>query len=193
MHPAAAVATSAGSGRVSDGKPRGIRPTIETPIFSSPRNQAAAMPPATATSGAGECGHSRSIAISTAKVARATISVIVEVSGMWLTTLTASKKKPCLVMWMPSSLGTWSSTITNPMPALNPVSTGVDMKLATKPSLNSRAATSAAPTSKVSVAVAVTRRAGSPSGTASPSCVPARIAMVVVELTLSTREVPSSA
>ena len=79
------------------------------------------------------------------------------------------------------------------MPALNPVSTGVDMKLATKPSFNSHATTSAAPTSKVSVAVAVTRRAGSPSGTASPSCVPTRIAMVVVELTLSAREVPSSA
>ena len=96
--PGSSRSTSAGSGRVSDGKPAGIRPTIETPIFSSPRNQAAAMPPATATSGAGERGHSRSIAISTAKVARATISVIGEVSGMWLTTLTASKKKPCLVM-----------------------------------------------------------------------------------------------
>ena len=81
--PGSSRATSAGSGRVSDGKPCGIRPTIETPIFSSPRNHAAAMPPATATSGAGECGHSRSIAISTAKVARATASVIVEVSGMW--------------------------------------------------------------------------------------------------------------
>jgi len=76
---------------------------------------------------------------------------------------------------------------------LNPVSTGVDMKLATKPSFSNHATTSAAPTNKVSVAVAVTRRPGSPSGTARPSCVPARIAMVVVELTLSTREAPSSA
>ena len=185
--------TSAGSGSVSDGKPRGISPTIETPIFSSPRNQAAAIPPPTATSGAGECGQSRSIAIRTAKVARATISVIVEVSGRWLATLTTSKKKPCLVMWMPSNLGSWSSTITRPMPALNPVRTGVDMKLATKPSLKSRATTSAAPTSNVSVAVAITSRAGSPSGTASPSSVATRMAMVVVELTLSTREVPSSA
>ena len=49
------------------------------------------------------------------------------------------------------------------------------------------------PTSAVSVAVAVTRRAGSPSGTARPSCVPVRMASVVVELTLSTREEPSSA
>ena len=79
------------------------------------------------------------------------------------------------------------------MPALKPVSTGVDMKFATKPSRSSRAASSIAPTSAVSVAVAVISRAGSPSGTVSPSCVPARIASVVVELTLSTREVPSSA
>ena len=79
------------------------------------------------------------------------------------------------------------------MPALKPVSTGVEMKLATNPSRSSRASTSIAPTSAVSVAVAVTSFAGSPSGTARPSCVPARIASVVVELTLSTRDEPSSA
>ncbi len=79
------------------------------------------------------------------------------------------------------------------MPALKPVSTGVEMKLATKPSRNSRAASSIAPTSSVSVAVAVMSFAGSPSGTTRPSCVPARIASVVVELTLSTREEPASA
>ena len=79
------------------------------------------------------------------------------------------------------------------MPALKPVSTGVEMKLATNPRRNSRANNSIAPTSAVSVAVAVTSFAGSPSGTTRPSCVPARIASVLVELTLSTREEPSSA
>ena len=44
-----------------------------------------------------------------------------------------------------------------------------------------------------SVADAATSLPGSPSGTTSPSCVPARIASVVVELTLSTRDEPSSA
>ena len=52
---------------------------------------------------------------------------------------------------------------------------------------------SIAPTSAVRVAVAVTSLAGSPSGTAKPSWVPVRIASVVVELTLSTRDEPSSA
>ncbi len=104
-----------------------------------------------------------------ANVAAATASVISDVSGRCCATLTTSRKKPCLSMWMPASFGTWSSTITRPMPALKPVSTGVEMKLATKPS------------------------AGSPSGTTRPSCVPARIASVVVELTLSTREEPASA
>jgi hypothetical protein len=56
-----------------------------------------------------------------------------------------------------------------------------------------RASISITPTSAASVAVAVTSLAGSPSGTTSPSCVPARMASVVVELTLSTRDEPSSA
>ena len=151
------------------------------------------MPPPTATSGAGECGQRHSMPISTMKVAAATASVSSEVSGMCCTTLSRSGKKPCLVMWMPSSLGTWSSTITRPIPALKPVSTGVEMKFATKPRRSAAASISIAPTSTASVAVAVTSLAGSPSGTASPSCVPARIASVVVELTLSTRDEPSSA
>ena len=67
------------------------------------------------------------------------------------------------------------------------------MKLATKPSRSAAASTRATPTSALSVAVAASSRPGSPSGTAIPSCVPARIANVVVELTLSTREVPSRA
>ncbi len=94
---------------------------------------------------------------------------------------------------MPKSFGTWSSTITNPIPALKPVSTGVEMKFATNPSFKSLARSSIAPTSAVSVAVAVTSFAGSPSGTTSPSCVAVRIASVAVELTLSTRDEPSSA
>ena len=113
------------------------------------------MPPPTATSGAGECGHSRSMPISTANVATATASVISEVSGTCCATLRRSAKNPCLVMWMPRSFGTWSSTITRPMPALKPVSTGVEMKLATNPSRSSLASSSIAPTSAVSVAVAV--------------------------------------
>jgi hypothetical protein len=191
--PGSSCPTSDSSGSVSEGKPCGIRPTVETPSARSPKCQDAAIAPPMATSGAGECAHSRSMPISTAKVATATASVSNEVAGTCCTTLTRSRKNPCLLMWMPSSFGTWSSTITRPMPALNPVSTGVEMKLATKPSRSSRAASSSTPTSAVSVAVATIRRAGSPSGTASPSCVPVRIASVVVELTDSTREEPSSA
>ena len=76
---------------------------------------------------------------------------------------------------------------------MKPVSTGVEMKLATNPRRISRASTSIAPTNAVSVAVAVTSLARSPSGTTTPSCVPTRIARVAVELTLSTRDEPSSA
>ena len=76
------------------------------------------------------------------------------------------RKKPCLVMWMPSSLGSWSSTMTRPMPALKPVSTGVEMKLATKPSrMQPGEQQHPRRPARVSVAVAVISRAGSPSGT----------------------------
>ncbi|MEI2805835.1 MAG: hypothetical protein V9G18_07815 [Albidovulum sp.] len=67
------------------------------------------------------------------------------------------------------------------------------MKLATKPRRRTPASTSMTPTRPVRVAAAVTSWAGSPLGTASPSWVPARMARVVVELTLSTREEPSRA
>ena len=42
--------------------------------------------------------------------------------------------------------------MTSPMPALNPISTGSEMKLATKPRRKSAASTRMAPTSSVSVA-----------------------------------------
>ena len=83
--------------------------------------------------------------------------------------------------------------MTRPMPALKPVSTGVEMKLATKPRRSTAASNSITPTRATSVAVAAISLPGSPSGTARPSCVPARIASVVVELTLSTLDEPSSA
>ena len=63
--PGSNCSISARSGSVSDGKPCGIRPTVETPRACRPKNHAAAMPPPTATSGAGECGKSRSMPIST--------------------------------------------------------------------------------------------------------------------------------
>ena len=49
------------------------------------------------------------------------------------------------------------------------------------------------PTITLSVAVARIRVAGSPSGAISPSRAPVRMAIVVVVLTLSGRDVPSTA
>ena len=151
------------------------------------------MPPPTASSGAGECGHLRSMPASRSRVATAMASVSREVSGTWYAMLRMSLKKPCLVMWMPSSFGTWSRTMTSPIPALKPVRTGVEMKLAMKPSRRAEASRSNTPVSAARVAAAVASLSGSPSGTASANCVLARIASVAVELTLSTRDVPSRA
>ena len=96
-------------------------------------------------------------------------------------------------MWMPSSFGTWSTTITRPMPDLNPVSTGSEMKFATKPSRSTVASTSTSPTMTDSVAAATASSADPPPGAASASADAVRMAMVVVVLTLSGRDVPSSA
>ena len=181
------------SGNVSDGNPFGIAPTVETPDPDRSKYQEAAIATAIATSDAGEWGHHRSKPITTASVARPTASVRSEVAGRCCAIARRSAKKPCLAMCSPNSLGTWSSTMTSAIPALKPVSTGVEMKVATNPSRRIRAAIRNAPTSSVSVAVAMASLTASPSGTARPSSVPVRMASVVVELTLSTRDVPRNA
>ena len=79
------------------------------------------------------------------------------------------------------------------MADLKPVSTGSEMKFATNPSRSTLAATSISPTSTASVAAASASSPASPPGTARPSAEPVRMAIVVVVLTLSGRDVPSSA
>ncbi len=151
------------------------------------------MPSATASSGAGDFGRKRLAKAMTAKVPRATPSVAHDSSGTCATIETTSRKKPSLWMWMPSSLGNWSTTMTKPTPALNPVSTGSEMKLARKPSRSTRAAISIKPTSSDSVAAAVSGASVGSARRASPMAAAHRIAIGVVVLTESRRELPSSA
>ncbi len=83
--------------------------------------------------------------------------------------------------------------MTSPIPALKPTSTGSEMKFATKPSRRIAATTSTAPTSNVNVAHAAVSDAVSPPGATSPRAAAARIDSVVVVVTLSGRDVPSTA
>ena len=83
--------------------------------------------------------------------------------------------------------------ITAPMPALNPTSTGSEMKLATKPSLQMEASTRIAPTMSVSSAQAESSVVGSPSGATMASSAPVRMASVVVVVALIGRDEPSIA
>ncbi len=151
------------------------------------------MPSATASSGAGDFGRKRWASAITARVPRATPSVGQDSSGAWATIEATSRKKPSLWMWIPSSLGSWSTTMTNPTPALNPVSTGSEMKLAAKPRRRTRAAISIRPTSRLSVAAAVRGSSPGSARSASPIAVAHRIAIGVVVLTLSRRDVPRTA
>jgi hypothetical protein len=124
----------------------------------------------------------------TANVPRATMSVAGLVSCRWVRIAHTSAKKFSLWILMPKSLGAWSTTMTSPMPALNPVSTGSEMKFVRKPRRNMRATSRIAPTRIASVAVAVSGSAEDP-----PIAAPVRIAMVVVVLRLRTVDVPSTA
>jgi len=55
------------------------------------------------------------------------------------------------VKWMPRIFGIWSTTMTSPIPALKPTSTGSEIKFATIPRRGRCASNSAAPTSTVNV------------------------------------------
>jgi len=83
--------------------------------------------------------------------------------------------------------------MTRPIPALNPINTGSEMKLATQPKRKIAPETRITPTNNVSVAEAVTRKAVSALEAPFSRALAVKMANVVVVLTLSGREVPSAA
>ena len=177
---------------MNEGSPVGTWPTVATPCAGRSSSAEAAIAAATATSGAGTRGTKCSSPKISTTTAAETASVTRDVCGRCARIAKMSRKKPVLSMCTPSSFGNWSTTITNPMPDLNPTSTGSEMKFATKPSRSTQAASSTSPTITASVAAATSRSTPAPRATV-PNADPARIAIVVVVLTLSGREVPSSA
>ena len=137
-----------------------------------------------ATRGAGARGATCSSATSSPSSTTASSIVGIDVSGNCCASATRSRKKPVFAKWTPSSFGSWSTTITRPMPDLKPVSTGSEMKEATNPRRRSDASPSRTPTSTDSVAAAAMSAAASPPGAARPSSAAVRMAIVVVVLTL---------
>jgi hypothetical protein len=93
----------------------------------------------------------------------------------------------------PSTLPSWLAAMYSPMPALKPASTGEEMKSARNPRRSRPAAARKPPTSTASNDAVATARPGSPSAPASTSAPAVRMEMVEVELTLSGRELPTSA
>ena len=170
-----------------------MAPMVATPRPASPNVALATMPSATTPSAAGKRGTQCLSPRRTTTAASETAKVRIDVSGSARASPSKSRKKPTLWRCSPSSFGSWSTTMTAPIPALNPASTGSEMKLATKPSLATAARISINPTSNESVASAAICRVGATPGTASASAGPVRMAMVVVVLTLSTGERPRAA
>ena len=87
-----------------------------------------------------------------------------EVCGRCMTMDPISWKNPALVICIPRSLGSWSRTMTRPIPALKPVSTGSEIRLATTPRRNRPASSRNAPTKSARVADAVSSAAGVAAG-----------------------------
>ena len=148
---------------------------------------------ATTISGAGARGKKRSIPTNRAimTIPRATVGS--DACGMACRVPNRLWTKVPLGRCTPISLGTWSRTMTSAIPALKPINTGSEMKLAMKPNRRSEARSRIAPTRRVSVAEVFINDAGSPAETTWASWAAARMASVVVVLTLSGRDVPSSA
>jgi hypothetical protein len=93
----------------------------------------------------------------------------------------------------PSTLSSWLAAMNSPMPALNPASTGEEMKSARNLRRSSPAPARMPPTSRASSDAVATARPGSVAAPASASAPAVRIDRVEVELTLSGRELPTSA
>ena len=83
--------------------------------------------------------------------------------------------------------------ITRPTPALKPVSTGSEMRLATTPRRNRPANSRNAPTRNAKVADAVSSAAGPPPEATWPRMLKAMMAMVEEVVTLRGRDVPITA
>src|SRR6185436_17625615 len=112
------------SGRRKDGNPEGTAPTNETPLLCSAQIPAAAIAAPSTISGAGHFGRNFLMSASTTMEPTPITAVISIVFGSASMIDHTSRKNPSLWILKPNSLGTWSATITKPMPALNPTCTG---------------------------------------------------------------------
>lgn len=181
------------SGMWREGTPRGMSPTVSTPRALRPSSAVPAIPAPTANRGAGSLGQKCSIPTSSTIMIAPTASVMPEVRGSPATIDPTLDRNVPLWKWIPRSLGIWSTTITSPTPALNPMRTGSEMKLATKPSRRSAAATRMMPArNEIAAEAAISAPASAPEATCASSA-PTRIASVVDVLTERTRDVPTSA
>ena len=105
-------ATRPRSGSVSDGNPCGITPTSRRPRLQTEEPDAA-MPPPTATSGAGRMRPQPFHADQHRERRHAHGQRRQRRVGHMLSELEQVGEESLLAMWMPSSFGTWSSTITS--------------------------------------------------------------------------------
>ena len=177
------------SGATGVGRPAGTEPVSAT---SSSPAAPIAIPPTTATSAPGTAGTQRLSANIAAIVPPASAAVGPLMSPRFSSAERAFWKKLSPSCGIPSTFPSCPTAISSPVPALNPASTGWEMKSARKPSRSSDAPRSSTPVSIASVEAAARARSASPSATVTTAA-PVSAASVEVVLTESAREVPSSA
>jgi hypothetical protein len=175
------------------GRPPLTGPTSATPRSSRSANPTSAIPTTTTTSGPGTLGAQRRSPSSTASPPRARATVAGLASPSCRSADHAWAKKLSPSTRTPSTLPSWLAAMTSPMPALKPASTGEEMKSARNPRRSRPAATRMPATSRASSEAVAAARPGSSAAPAWASASAVRMEMVEVELTLSGREVPSSA
>ncbi len=180
--------TSPRSGGLNPGRPSGTGGMTVTPLDTRSKAETARIPPTTATSAPGIRGEKRRSARRRAIVATLSTTVAPFASPSCCNADRTSWKKVSPVTDTPSSFPSWLAAITRPVPILNPVRIGSEMKSARKPSLKTPATSKKQPTSTARVAAAV---AASVAVVATPAmAVAVRMANVDVVETLSARDVP---
>ena len=114
-------------------------------------------------------GKNFSVPINSTSMVSPTARVAKDVSGISRTVASKFWTKLPLGKCTPRILGIWSSTITRPIPALKPTSTGSEMKLAMNPIRRTEANTRKPPTSRVNIIAALSSAVALPPGATSPS------------------------
>ncbi len=148
-------------GRVRPGRPCGRVPRTGTPWPAPSKTTLATVAATTASNTPGTRGHQWRTARMTSTVPAPKAKAQGSNSSRWRTNAPASPSAPSLPLEKPQRAGSWLTMITRARPFRNPMRTGFDNRVATKPTRPMPSSTSRPPTSRPSMPARATAAAGS--------------------------------